>query len=210
MEEVGGAGRSLVDRQRGGQAIAALGHGPHGSLELSRMIQGHIQRFQAGRRQGVGQLECGELRDQGRIAQQVADAPGGGGQGFAECAQQHHVRVAIHGEAVGGRAEFGVGLIKHHQGWLRPGGSGGQQGLQRLGWNPGARGIVGEREPDLAAIQRIEPGLQREACSLGHQSDAPAVPPHQQWIEAEPRVGNGDRVLGAEAGHGHQIQQGAG
>ena len=34
-------------------------------------FQGHIQRFQAGRRQGVGQLECGELRDQGRIAQQI-------------------------------------------------------------------------------------------------------------------------------------------
>ena len=129
MQEVGGAGGRAMGRQGGGKAVTALRHGAHGGLELGGEIQGHVQRLQAGGGQRVGQLQGGELRDQGRITHQVAEAPGGGSQGLAEGAQQHQVRVAVHGQAMGGRCELGIGLIQYHQGWIWTGCGRGEQGL---------------------------------------------------------------------------------
>ena len=209
MQEVAGAGGHRVSRQGRCKPVPALRQGTDGGLELGSEIEGHIQGLQACGGDGVGQLQGGEAGHEGGVAQQVAQAPAGGGQGFAEGAQEHQIRVAVHGQAVGGGGELGVGLIQHHQRWLGPGGGGFQQGLQRLRGEPGPRGVVGQGEPELTAAQGFEPGRQGKARALRYGAHLTPVAAHQQGIKAEGGLGHGHGVPGAEARQGHQVQQGA-
>ncbi len=206
-EEVRRAGRSCESIQTRGEAISPKCCRADLPLEFGGEVQGHIQGFQARRRDGVGKLERGESPHQRGIADQITQTPRRAGEGLRESAKQQEIREALGREAVRARREFGVGLVQHDEDAARFRRA--EQGLDGFRIQPRATGIVGQREPELARlrVERFEPRLKRETIAHRNARQLSAIPLHEQRVEGEAGLGHGDRVPFRKSREGDEVQQ---